>query len=189
NSKPCSPTSAQTWSPPLPPGPSPGSSTSTIGGKVTTPCCAIWHDTYSASPSPTPASSRSTTTPSPSATNSANHRGGAPAACPATNSFAVSSSTFCQKPSTRSAILAFGILPNAIAPLRPTFSSTSNAKPRRSSNPWHRAFSKSRTKAPQTQSNRGAIHVAPEAIPSTSAGSPQKKPSDHDPLLKLPGSI
>ena len=38
---------------PLPPGPSPGSSTSTIGATVTRPCCAIWHDTYSASPSPT----------------------------------------------------------------------------------------------------------------------------------------
>src|SRR4051812_44267770 len=49
--KPCSPRSAQTWSPPLPHGPSPGSSTSTIGGKVTRPCCAISHDTFSASPS------------------------------------------------------------------------------------------------------------------------------------------
>jgi hypothetical protein len=51
----------------------------------------------------------------------------------------------------------------------PAFSSTWNAKPRRSSNPRHRAFSKSLTKAPQLPSNRGAVRVAPEAISSTSA--------------------
>ena len=179
NSKPCSPTSAQTWSPPLPPGPSPGSSTSTIGGKVTTPCCAISHDTYSASPSPTRASSRSTTTPSPSATRSANHRAGAPAACQATNSFAVSSSTFCPKACTRSAILAFGILPNVSTPLRHASSWNSNAQ----------LLRRSPTRAPPSPPNRGAVHVAAAATSSTSAGSRPKMPSDHDPLFPLPGSI
>ena len=57
------------------------------------------------------------------------------------------SSTSCPEACIRSATSAFGTLPNAIAPLRPVFSSTSNAKPRRSSNPRHRAFSKSLTKA------------------------------------------
>ena len=112
-------------------------------------------DTYSASPSPTRASSPSTTTPSPSATSSANHRAGAPAACTATSSFAASSSMFCPKAFTRSDILAFGTLPNATAPLRPAFSSTSSAKPRRSSNPRRRAFPKSLTKAPQPPASRG----------------------------------
>lgn len=160
-----------------------------IGGKVTTPCCAIWHDTYSASPSPTRASSRSTTTPSPSATKSENHRAGAPVACPATNSFAAFSSTSCQKACTRSDILAFGTLPNVTAPLRPAFSLSSNAKPRQPSTPRHRAFSKSLTETPQPPSNRGAVHVAAEATSSTSASSRPKTPSDHDPLLPLPASI
>jgi hypothetical protein len=61
--------------------------------------------------------------------------------------------------------------------------------PPRSSNPRRRAFPKSLTKAPQPPSNRGAVHVALEAVSSTSAGSPPKMPSDHDPLLPLPGSI
>jgi hypothetical protein len=85
-------------------------------------------------------------------------------------------------------ILVFGTLPSATAPLRPAFSSTSSAKPRRSSNPRRRAFPKS-LKAPQPPSSRGAVHVALEAASSTSAGSPPKMPSDHDPLLPLPGSI
>ena len=189
NSKPCSPTSAQTWSPPLPPGPSPGSSTSTIGVKVTRPCCAISHDTYSASPSPTRASSLSTTTPSPSATSSANHRAGAPAACTATSSFAGSSSTSCPKACIRSDISAFGTLADASAPLRPAFSSSANAQPRRPPNQRHQAFSKSLTKAPQSPPHRGAVQLAVEATSSTSAGSRPKMPSDHDTLLPLPGSI
>ena len=189
NSKPCSPTSAQTWSPPLPPGPSPGSSTSTIGVKVTRPCCAISHDTYSASPSPTRASSLSTTTPSASATSSANHRAGAPAACTATSSCAGSSSTSCPKACIRSDILAFATVADASAPLRPAFSSSANAQPRRPPNPRHQAFSKSLTKAPQSPPHRGAVQLAVEATSSTSAGSRPKMPSDHDTLLPLPGSI
>src|SRR4249919_3121922 len=189
NSKPCLPTSAQTWSPPLPSGPSPGSSTSTIGGKVTTPCCAISHDTYSASPSPIRASSRSTTTPSPSAISSANHRVGAGAACLATSSSAASSSTFCPKACTRSAILAFGTPPNVSAPLRHASSWSSNAQLRRLPNRRHQAFSKSPTKAPLSSPNRGAVHVAAAATSSTSVGSPPNTPSDHDPLLPLPNSI
>ena len=128
---------------------------------------------------PTRASSRSTTTPSPSATRSANHRAGAPAACQATNSFAVSSSTFCPKACTRSAILAFGILPNVSTPLRHASSWNSNAQ----------LLRRSPTTAPPSPPNRGAVHVAAAATSSTSAGSRPKMPSDHDPLFPLPGSI
>ena len=98
---------------------------------------------------------------------------------PATNSFAVSSSTFCPKACTRSAILAFGILPNVSTPLRHASSWNSNAQ----------LLRRSPTRAPPSPPNRGAVHVAAAATSSTSAGSRPKMPSDHDPLFPLPGSI
>src|SRR5439155_2324406 len=187
--KACSPTNAQTWLSPLPPGPSPGSSTSTIGGKVTRPCCAISHDTSSASPSPTRASSLSTTTPSPSATSSASQRAGAGAACPATSSCAGSSNTSCPKACTRSAISAFGTRPSVNALRRPVFSSNSNAQHSRPPNPRHQAPAKALIKPSQPPPNRGAVHVAAKVISSTSAGTHPKRLSDHDPLLPFPGPI
>ena len=113
---------------PLPPGPSPGSCSSIIGGKVTRPCCVISRDMYSGSPSPIRASSLSTTKPSPSVTTSANQRVGAGAACPATSSCAGSSNTSCPKACIRSAISDFGTRPSVNASRRLASSSNSNAR-------------------------------------------------------------
>ena len=85
----------------------------------------------------------------------------------------------CPKACTRSAILAFGILPNVSTPLGHASSWNSNAQ----------LLRRSPTRAPPSPPNRGAVHVAAAATSSTSAGSRPKMPSDHDPLFPLPGSI
>ena len=178
NSKPCSPTSAQTWSPPLPPGPSPGSSTSTIGGKARRRAAL------------------SRTIRIPRRHHQHAHRRArrphrhhplqeaqiiALAHLPHARPRIRSPFPPARSPKGLHKVRYFGLWHPSkrqhAAQARLLLELERTTPPR------------SPTRAPPSPPNRGAVHVAAAATSSTSAGSRPKMPSDHDPLFPLPGSM